>query len=202
MQILRDAKSSKRHGLMAGLGATALAFGLCGAAGAVTPAKTGAAGGYAWVVPGRWSEAPARSMRVATYVVPAGAGAETGECAVFFFGTGEGGSIDANVERWSRQFEGSPKAERSEKAVRGASLTLVKIAGTYLAPGGPMMQSQGKRPGYVLRGAIAQTAQGNLFFKLTGPAATITAAQADWEALLASLGPATGPAAPTRPPIK
>lgn len=202
MQLSIDVKRTNRAVLTVRLGAAALALGLWATASAVTPAKTGTAAGYAWVVPGRWTEAAARSMRVATYMVPAAAGAEAGECAIFFFGGGDGGSVDANVERWSRQFEGSPKPERSEKKVRGTSLTVVKIAGTYLAPGGPMMQSQGKRPGYLLQGAIAQTPQGNLFFKLTGPATTVAQAQADWEALLSSLGPAAGPPAPQRPPIK
>jgi hypothetical protein len=200
VQLSNDVKRLKRRALVVGLGA--IAFGLATTARAVTPARTGAAGGYSWVVPGRWSEGPARSMRVATYVIPAMAGAEAGECAVFFFGGGDGGSVDENVDRWSRQFEGSPKPDRSEKTVRGVSLTVVKIAGTYLAPGGPMMQSQGKRPGYLLNGAIARTPQGNLFFKLTGPAATVTKAQAEWDALLASLGPASGVGAPQRPPIK
>ncbi len=166
------------------------------------PARKGAAGGFSWDVPARWTEQGARSMRVATYAVPAAPGTEAGECAVFLFSGGEGGSIDANVDRWSRQFEGTPKPERSTRTVHGIEVTLVKLAGAYLAPGGPMMQSQGKRAGYVLLGAIAQTPQGNLFFKLTGPAAAVTAAQSEWEALLASLGPAGGAAAPARTPPK
>ena len=129
-------------------------------------------------------------MRVATYVVPAAAGAEPGECAVFFFAGGDGGSVDANVERWSQQFEGAPKPEKAARTVHGKAVTTVKIAGTYLAPGGPMMQSQGKRPGYLLVGAIAETPQGNLFFKVTGPAASVNAAKDEWDALLASLRPA------------
>jgi hypothetical protein len=168
-------------------------------ASAAAPVKKGAAGGFAWDVPARWTEQAARSMRVATYTVPAAAqGAEAGECAVFFFSGGEGGSVDANVERWSRQFEGTPKAERATRTVHGIPLTTVKLSGVYLAPGGPMMQSQGKRPGYVLVGAIAQTLQGNLFFKLTGPAATVTAANASWEALLASLSPGAPAGAPVK----
>jgi hypothetical protein len=164
------------------------------------PVRKGAAGGYSWDVPARWTEQPARSMRVATYAVPAPAGTEAGECAVFFFSGGEGGSIDANVERWSRQFEGTPKPERSARTIHGIAVTQVRLAGAYLAPGGPMMQSQGKRNGYLLVGAITQTSQGNIFFKLTGPATTVTAAEAEWETLLASLGPAGGPAPPARTP--
>jgi hypothetical protein len=182
---------------LAGGAATALLLAASLAA-AAAPAKKGAAGGFSWDVPGRWTELPARSMRVATYAVPAAPGQEAGECAVFFFGGGEGGSVDANVDRWSRQFEGTPKPERSARVVRGVPVTIVQIAGAYLAPGGPMMQSQGKRPGYRLVGAIAQTLQGNLFFKLTGPAATVGAAQADWDALVASLTSGSVPGATTR----
>ena len=181
--------------------ATALVLGASLVATAA-PAQKGTAGGYAWEVPARWTEQPARSMRVATYTVPAAAGPEAGECAVFYFASGDGGSVDANIERWSKQFEGTPKPERSARTARGTPVTTVKIAGAYLAPGGPMMQSQGKRPGYLLVGAIAQTSQGNLFFKVTGPAATVTAAAAEWETLLSSLGPAGAPASPPRTPIK
>ena len=49
-----------------------------------------------------------------------------------------------------------------------------------------MMQSQGKRPGLRLLGAIVESPEGLVFFKLTGPAATVGAAQADFEALVAS----------------
>ena len=113
--------------------------------------------------------------------------AEAGEVAVFFFGPGQGGSVDANVERWSRQFEGPPKPERSQKRVNDLAITIVRLAGTYLAPGGPMMQSQGKRPDYRLTGVIVEAPEGLVFFKLTGPAATVGAAQADFDALVASL---------------
>jgi hypothetical protein len=150
-------------------------------------ARTGSAGDVKWVVPKTWTDLAGSSMRVATYKVPAAKGAEPGEVAVFFFGPGQGGSIDANVERWGRQFEGTPKPTRSLKRVNGMQLTLVQIAGTYLAPGGPMMQSQGKKPDYRLLAAIVEAPGGLIFFKLTGPAATVAAAQADFDALLASL---------------
>jgi len=169
---------------------------------AAAPVRRGTAGGYVWDVPARWGEQPARSMRVATYAVPAAPGVEAAECAVFFFGAGEGGSVDANVERWSKQFEGTPKPERAVRTVHGIEVTTVRLSGVYLAPGGPTMQSQGKRPGYVLVGAIAQTAQGSLFFKLTGPGATVAAARAEWEALLASFGPAGARPTPAPTPIR
>ncbi len=150
-------------------------------------ARTAGAGGIRWSVPRAWSDLPGSSMRVATYKVPGPKGAEAGEVAVFFFGPGQGGSVDANVERWSRQFEGTPKPERSPKRVNGLAITMVRLGGTYLAPGGPMMQPQGKRPDFRLLGAIVEAPEGLVFFKLTGPAATVGPAQADFDALVASL---------------
>jgi len=165
---------------------------LCSNAGAQTtppvPAKgRNAAGGIRWTVPSRWSEGPASAMRVATYEVPASKGAGPAECPVFFFGPGQGGSVEANVERWARQFEGTPKAGRTTRTVAGLSVTVVELEGTYLSPGGAMMTSQGKRPGYRLRGAIVEAPRGNVFFKLTGPAATVAASGADFEALITSI---------------
>jgi hypothetical protein len=151
------------------------------------PGKTDAAGGARWTVPAGWAAGPGSAMRVATYRVPAAKGAEAGECAVFFFGPGQGGSVDANVERWTRQFEGTPMAERATNQVAGMRVTRVQVAGTYLAPGGPMMQSQGKKTGYRLLGAIVEAPQGNVFFKLTGPGATVAAAQGGFDALVASV---------------
>ena len=170
----------------------ALAFALVLLLGALPPVPAqpkgvATAGGVAWKVPATWKEEPGRAMRVATYTVPGKSAAAAGECAVFFFGTGQGGSVDANLERWSRQFEGSPKPERSERRVNDLPVTFARLAGTYLAPGGPMMQSQGKRPGYRLLGAIVQAPEGLVFFKLTGPAETIRAAESGFEALVSSL---------------
>jgi hypothetical protein len=126
-------------------------------------------------------------MRVATYAVPAAKGAEAGECAVFFFGTGQGGGIDDNVARWAKQFEGASAPKPTTTTVAGMRVTRTEVAGAYLAPGGPMMQSTGKKTGYRLLGAIVEAPEGNVFFKLTGPAATVGAAQAEFDALVVSL---------------
>lgn len=155
-------------------------------AGPASPVPAGA-GGIQWKVPARWTTGAGSSMRVATYAVAGAKGAEAGECAVFFFGPGQGGGVDDNVARWAKQFEGAPKAETRTTAVAGLRVTRAQVAGTYLAPGGPMMQSTGKRAGYRLLGAIVEAPGGNVFFKLTGPAATVDAAQAEFDALVASV---------------
>jgi hypothetical protein len=44
-------------------------------------------------------------MRAASYTVAAAPGdAAPSECVVYFFGAGQGGSIEANFERWKSQF--------------------------------------------------------------------------------------------------
>lgn len=151
------------------------------------PALPASAGGIRWTVPPRWTGGAGSSMRVATYAVPAAKGAVAGECAVFFFGPGQGGGVDDNVARWGKQFEGAPKPTSRATQVAGLRVTRAEVAGTYLAPGGPMMQSTGKKTGYRLIGAIVEAPGGNVFFKLTGPAATVAAAQADFDALVASI---------------
>ncbi len=148
----------------------------------------GAVAGVHWVAPKGWSTQPPRQMRVATYSVPAAGGdAEGGECAVFFFGSGQGGNVDANIERWAAQFKEPGKPARSAKKVNGLDVTLVQIAGTYLAPSGPMMQSQGEKSHYRLIGAIVAAPEGSVFFKLTGPAKTVAAAEPDFNAMVNTL---------------
>jgi hypothetical protein len=154
---------------------------------AAPPAPAAAAAGIQWSVPARWTPGAGSAMRVATYAVPAARGADAGECAVFFFGTGQGGGVDENVARWAKQFEGAPAPKKTTATVGGMRVTRAEVAGAYLAPGGPMMQSTGKKTGYRLLGAIVEAPGGNVFFKLTGPASTVGTAQAEFDALVASV---------------
>jgi hypothetical protein len=151
-------------------------------------ATPSAVAGVAWEVPARWSSAGDRPMRVATYAIPASAGdAEGAECGVFYFGADQGGAVNDNISRWVDQFEAAGAPERSSRDVNGMQVTSVHVAGTYLAPSGPMMQSAGRKSNYKLLGAIVEGPQGSVFFKLTGPARTVDAARAEFEGLIASL---------------
>lgn len=148
----------------------------------------GSVAGVQWSVPKRWSEEGARQMRAATYSIPAAEGdPEPAECAVFYFGSSQGGSVDANIDRWVSQFEtGNPPA-KSDREVNGMKVTLVQIAGAYLSPAGPMMQSQGKKDNFRLLGAIVEGPQGSVFFKLTGPAKTVGECEKEFDAMVGSL---------------
>jgi hypothetical protein len=146
------------------------------------------AAGIHWTVPSAWQEQAQRSMRIATYGIPAvGGQGDGGECAVFFFGRGEGGDVEANINRWISQFEKPGDAQRSTRTVDGMPVTLVRIAGTYLAPSGPMMQSSGKKDNYKLLGAIISAPEGSVFFKFTGPAKVVDASENDFNALINSI---------------
>ena len=160
-------------------------------AAALLLAAEGSVGGIRWTVPARWTTAPAKPMRAVTYVVPAAPGQEAGECGVFFFGKGQGGSVDENLARWAAQFESGTKPATSARTINGLSVHETEISGTYLAPGGPMMQSQGKKTGWQLVGAIVEAPDGLVFFKCTGPAATIAGAKKDFEALVKSFSKAS-----------
>jgi len=161
----------------------------CALAAALLLAAEGAAGGIRWTTPAKWTVSEPKPMRKATYVIPAAAasGAEAGECGVFFFGKGQGGSVDENLDRWAKQFEGAAAPKRADSSVHGLPVHRVELAGTYLAPGGPMMQSQGKKTNWRLSGAIIEAPEGLVFFKCVGPAATIQAAEKDIDALIKSV---------------
>jgi hypothetical protein len=50
-----------------------------------------------------------------------------------------------------------------------------------------MMQSRGEKPDYRLLGAIVEAPQGNVFFKLTGPRATVAGAKDAFDGLVSSI---------------
>ncbi len=149
--------------------------------------------GVTWVDPSGWVKEPKSSpMRKATYHVPRAKGDdEDGELAVFYFGPGQGGGIDANVERWVKQFKERKPAEpkRADRTANGLHQHTVEIAdGTY--DGGMGMQGAKKeKPGFALLGAIVEAPSGSYFFKLTGPKSTVSAAHEKFFELLDSVKP-------------
>lgn len=151
------------------------------------------AAGVSWTVPASWGAQAPRAMRVATYSIhPAKGDKEAAELGVFYFGQGQGGGVDANIQRWVSQFtqpDGTPSekvAKRSTGKVAGFTVTQVELTGTF-ASGGMMTGPKVDKPGYALLGAIVEAPQGAVFFKLTGPAKTVRAAKKDFQQLLQSL---------------
>ncbi len=140
--------------------------------------------GLRWTPPAEWKSEGARPMRAATYMV------DGAECVVYFFGAGQGGSIEANVERWKGQFrrsDGKPvDVKAGKRTIHGMAVTTLDISGDYSGMGGPMAASKSVQSGYRLLGAIVKGPGGNIFLKFTGPAKTIAANQKKFEQLLDS----------------
>jgi hypothetical protein len=142
-----------------------------------------------WKVPAKWSEVPnPNAMRLATYHVPAAAGAPD-EASVTV--ARAGGSVEANLQRWSEQFVDAGSGKRTEKTVKGLKVSLIEVSGTFQA-GGMGADGAGLHRGYTLRGAVIETDEGAYFFKLTGPSASVRAARADFDSLIDSIEPVEG----------
>jgi len=149
------------------------------------------AAGLKWTAPAGWKNEGSRPMRAATYdIAPAAGDKDAPECAVYFFGAGRGGSVEANVERWKNQIlapDGKPAGANIQKrTIHGFAVTTIDSSGAYTGMGGPMAKSNTNQPGYRLLGAIVEGPGGNLFIKLTGPSKTIEANQKKFEQLLDS----------------
>jgi hypothetical protein len=141
-----------------------------------------------WNDPFGWEKvSPSSPMRKATYrVPPAPKDPEGGEMAVFFF-RGEGGSTEANIQRWIAQFlDAKPSdVKRAQRTINGMSQTIVEIEGTFASgmPGEPPTP----KPKYRLIGTVVETPVGPYFFKLTGPRKTVEAAREAYLAMLESI---------------
>jgi hypothetical protein len=128
-------------------------------------------------------------MRLDTYTVAPGA-----ECGVYYFGPGQGGSVEANMDRWIGQFlqtDGKPSkaaAKMAKRTLHGLQVTTVDVSGAYTGMGGPTVESPAVS-GYRLLGAIVEGPKGSIFFKFTGPAKTVAGNQAAFDKMIASLGP-------------
>lgn len=135
--------------------------------------------------PEEWlTEKTTSAMRVAQYKLPKADGdPEDASLVLYYFGATQGGSVQANIERWINQMKQPDGSSSQDKAktetitVNGLKVTTVDVAGTYTAE---MMPGGGDRhnsANYRLRAAVIETPKGNYFVKLVGPANTI----AKWE---------------------
>lgn len=131
--------------------------------------------------PDGWvSERPSSSMRVSQYQLAAAEGdAEAASLVVYYFGAGQGGSVDANLERWVGQMQtpdGRPskdKAKTETTTVNGMKVTLLDVSGAYAGGdmgGGGASQS---KPNFRMRAGVIETPKGAYFIKLVGPEKTV-----------------------------
>jgi hypothetical protein len=112
------------------------------------------------------------------------------ELVIFFFGAGGGGGIQANIDRWLGQFEGTPESKTEEKEMGGKKVTLLTAKGTYLetmAGAGPFSGApKTPKADYTMLAAILPSEQGDVFIKVTGPVKSVEAMQEAFSAFIAS----------------
>ena len=113
---------------------------------------------------------------------------EPGEMAIFYFGQGQGGSVEANVQRWIGQFQNTTgPAKRSTQKINGFSVTTIELAGAYLFSPSPMSPEKTPKPGYKMLGAIVEAPEGPVFFKFTAPVKTLAANESAFQTMLKSI---------------
>lgn len=145
-----------------------------------TPSGT-ASGNLKFKAPDGWvAEQPSSSMRVAQYKLPKAEGdSEDASLALYYFGSGQGGSVTANIDRWIGQMEQPDGSASKDKAktetitANGLKVTMVDVGGTYTAEMAPGSGTRYNNSGYRLRAAVIETPKGNYYAKLVGPAKTV-----------------------------
>ena len=139
-------------------------------------------GGFSFARPSGWGWIlPTSTMRKAQLDVVGDDGAKA-DVTFFHFGAGQGGGVQANVDRWFGQFQNA-KTAQNEATLGGVRVVFVQAAGTFSSgmPGGPTTPLEN----YALRGAILQDeTKGDVFVKMTGPLALVESAWTDFEAMV------------------
>jgi hypothetical protein len=147
-------------------------------------------GGLTFKRPADWGWVQVSSpMRKAQLKVTGAKPEEFADIVFFHFGPGGGGGVQANVDRWIKQFpDGGEKAKIEPQQIGGAKVTLVSTEGTFSSgmPGGPTTPMTN----YALLGAIIEDKEGDVFVKMTGPAALVKGSRQKFLDFLASALPA------------
>jgi len=136
--------------------------------------------GITLTLPAGWEERPVASdMIQAEYRIngPTGPGRMTLSSA--------GGSIEANLERWTGQFQpgpNDPAPAHETLSVDSREAVLIELHGTFTDG----FSGKGPQPGWCMLGAIIPTGPANFFLKLTGPQETVASQRAAFRELVTS----------------
>jgi hypothetical protein len=135
--------------------------------------------GYSTTAPVSWvAVSPTSKMRLAQFSIPHDGVAGAAEVVVYFFGEGQGGTVESNLARWKAQFstpDGSPVSETiTRDTSRVFPITFAEYRGTY-ARGIGAGNTETAKPGQTLLAGIAETPRGTLFIQLFGDTAAVAA---------------------------
>ena len=126
-----------------------------------------------------WTQ-PTAPFRTLQYAVPGGA-----ELIVSVFPANDGGAVDANIERWAKQFGGPASVKaRTERQVGDLRVTRVDFEGDFKGMG--MAQA---KTGMAQLGAIVQGPRQSVFVRVLGAKAVVDAARTPFETMIAGVRP-------------
>ena len=136
-------------------------------------------------LPEGWTSKPLSSkMRLADFVLPKADGdSEDATLVVTFFG-GQGGTVQANFDRWLTQMEqpdgraSKDVAKTSVLKTHGLTLSIMDLPGTFVAEKAPGSTEHYNKAGFHLRAAVIEGSGGPYFVRLVGSAKTV----AKWDA--------------------
>ena len=134
--------------------------------------------------PAEWQPGEVTSQfRIHQFRIPHVAEDKTdAELIIFFFGPGGGGSADANVKRWKGTFVPPEDKKIDDVAkvetfkVGDVQVTYLDVQGTYKFKERPFdpASKEELRPDHRLLGVVFESPQGPYFFRLVGPAKTVS----------------------------
>ena len=131
---------------------------------------------------------PTMRFRTLQYTVPGTDGEPAADLIFSVFASGDGGPVDANIDRWAGQFrpaEGMPPSERRATIeVDGMTVKMIELEGSYAGMG-----AAAPRPEWAQLGAIMQAPGRNIYIRLLGPQKTVMANKDAYEALIRSARP-------------
>lgn len=138
--------------------------------------------GLRWETPPGWSELPTSSLRLANFRV---GGDERAECYLTVL-SGEGGGLEANVNRWRTQMSQAPLASQEIAALPtlewfGRPAARVEIDGTWTGMSGDKSGQD-----YRMLGLLLVDPAGSKFLKMVGPRDVIAKETRHFEELAAS----------------
>ena len=137
--------------------------------------------------PATWIwQPPKRTMRKANFTVPGRDGEDPAELVINHFPEAPGNTLDANLDRWSKQFRtidgGNPKPLISTVEVDSMAVTIVEINGEYMGMGGHWHKINHR-----MLMAIVDAPVGTIFIKLLGPDETVEANRSNYMSMITGM---------------
>lgn len=139
-------------------------------------------------IPASWQEQqPQSAMHHTSFRVPGEDGGDDAQIVVFFFGAGQGGPIDANIQRWEGQFRspegGSVESDVQRFEVDGMPIALVELQGEYMAMGDRWYTEDQ----HFLAAIVDAPGDRRIFIRFVGDRATVQAHRESFLAMIDGL---------------